>query len=73
VKAVAGLVGLETALLAYLGDRGVISVHWSRLSQSVTGAGALATPVPSMVATGLAATGVDLRYLGGFALGFHRG
>jgi len=73
VKVVAVLVGIELGLLGYLANQGVISVHWSQLSSMMTGIEHSATQAPSLLATGLAATGIGVGFTGGFAYGFHKG
>jgi len=73
VKVVAVLVGLELALLAFLAQRGVISVRWTRLNELLTGVSHSAAQAPSLLATGVAAAGVSAGFAGGFVLGFHRG
>lgn len=73
VKVVAVLVGVELGLLAFLAKQGVITVHWSQLSSAMTGFKQTATQAPSVLATGLAATGIGVGFVGGFTYGFHKG
>lgn len=73
LKVVAVLVGVELALLAFLAKQGVITVDWSQLSSIMTGVKQTATQAPSVVATGAAAMGIGVGFIGGFSYGFHKG
>lgn len=72
LKIVAVLVGLEFGLLAFLQQRGFITVNWDQLGSSLSGLSASAASVPSWLPT-VASLGVGGGFLAGALVGFKRG
>lgn len=72
LKIVAVLVGLELALLAFLQQRGFITVHWDQLGSALSGLSASATSVPAWLPA-VSSLGVGGGFLAGALVGFKRG